>query len=198
MLNKTLRAFAAIVAGVAVFGAAVTVSAQPPAPAAKPTDAKPADAKPADAKPAAAKVPSAEELHKKFAEALRGVKLVGQFTVLGKDTPPAKEEYTILSATKSDEGDFWLLQARIKYGANDVTVPLPLEIKWAGTTPVITLDNFTIPGLGTFNARVLFHDTTYAGTWTHGKVGGHLFGTIEKLPAEGGAGKAAPESPAKK
>jgi len=193
MLNKTLRAFAAIVAGVAVFGAAVTVSAQPPAPAAKPTDAKPADAK-----PAAAKVPSAEELHKKFAEALRGVKLVGQFTVLGKDTPPAKEEYTILSATKSDEGDFWLLQARIKYGANDVTVPLPLEIKWAGTTPVITLDNFTIPGLGTFNARVLFHDTTYAGTWTHGKVGGHLFGTIEKLPAEGGAGKAAPESPAKK
>jgi hypothetical protein len=189
MLLKTLRALAAMVCSVAVcsvavFGAAQSVSAQPPAPGLP--------------KPAAAKVPPAEELHKKFAESLRGVKLIGQFTVLGKDTPPAKEEYTILSATKMEEGDFWLLQARIKYGANDLTVPLPLEIKWAAATPVITLDNFTIPGLGTFNARVLFHDTTYAGTWTHGKVGGHLFGTIEKLPADGNSGKPAPDAPAKK
>lgn len=133
---------------------------------------------------AAVKAPTPEELHKKFAESMSGVKLVGQFTILGKDNVPAKEEYSILSAKKMDKGDYWLLQARIKYGQHDMTVPLPLEIKWAGSTPVITLDNFTIPGLGTFSARVLFHDKSYAGTWTHDKVGGHLFGTIEKLPAD--------------
>jgi hypothetical protein len=35
--------------------------------------------------------------------------------------------------------------------------------------------------LGTFDARVVIHDQKYAGTWKHGEVGGHLFGTIEKL-----------------
>jgi hypothetical protein len=69
----------------------------------------------------------------------------------------------------------------VKYGDKDVTVPIPLEIKWAGDTPVITLTDLAIPGLGTFTARVLIYDDRYAGTWQHGKVGGSLFGKIEKI-----------------
>lgn len=130
-------------------------------------------------------VPDKEVLFKKLEESLTNVKLVGKFTVLGKDDGPlAKEEYTILSAKKMDDGDYWLLTARIKYGKNDLTVPLPLEIKWAGDTPVITLTDFTIPALGTFSSRVVIYDNTYAGTWSHGKVGGHLFGTVEKIKPE--------------
>jgi hypothetical protein len=34
--------------------------------------------------------------------------------------------------------------------------------------------------MGTFTARVLFYEDRYAGTWQHGKVGGHMFGKIEK------------------
>jgi hypothetical protein len=83
-----------------------------------------------------------------------------------------------------EAGDYWLLTSRIKYGKNDITLPLPLEIKWAGDTPVITLTDFTIPSLGTFSSRVVIYDNAYAGTWSHGKVGGHLFGTIEKIKAE--------------
>ena len=45
---------------------------------------------------------------------------------------------------------------------------------------MITLTDFTVPGLGTFSARVLIYRNKYAGTWSHGDVGGHLFGTIEK------------------
>jgi hypothetical protein len=78
------------------------------------------------------------------------------------------------------KGDYWLFNTRIKYGKNDVQVPLPLEVKWAGTTPMITLTDFTVPGLGTFSARVVIYRNKYAGTWSHGEVGGHLFGTIEK------------------
>ena len=122
-------------------------------------------------------------LDKKFQEMMSGVKLVGQFTVVGQNTDKlTKEEYSILSADKV--GDLWLLKARIKYGNTDKTVPLPIPVKWAGTTPVISLDNFTIPGMGTFSAHVVLDGKMYAGTWTHDKVGGHLFGTIEKLPAE--------------
>lgn len=127
-------------------------------------------------------IPDKETLFKKFTDSMSNVKLVGRFTVLGKDNGPLnKEEYTILSATKVEEGDKWLLKARIKYGDHDLTVPLLIDIVWAGDTPVITLTNFNIPGLGTFGSRVLIYDNSYAGTWTHGKAGGHLFGTIEKI-----------------
>ena len=139
-------------------------------------------AKEAD-KPAAA--PSQDELNKKLAADLTNVKLVGRFTVTGKESDaPKEEEYTITSALKLPEPDLWLLKARIKYGKTDQTFPIPLEIKWAGDTPIITLTNLEIPGLGTFTSRVVIYEGRYAGTWQHGNVGGHLFGRIEKLPAE--------------
>ncbi|MEX0818796.1 MAG: hypothetical protein WD070_04355 [Pirellulaceae bacterium] len=126
-----------------------------------------------------------EAQFKQFEQTLSGVKLVGRFTVLGKDDGPLpKEEYTINSVSKLPDGDYWLFQTRIKYGDKDVTVPLPLEVKWAGDTPIITLTDFTIPGMGTFSARVVIYNKKYAGTWTHGKAGGHLFGVIEKSDAE--------------
>jgi hypothetical protein len=135
------------------------------------------------AKPAAA--PSQDELNKKLAGDLTNVKMIGSFTVTGKESEaPKEEEYTITSALKLPEADLWLLKARIKYGKTDQTVPIPLEIKWAGDTPVITLTNLEIPGLGTFTSRVVIYEGRYAGTWQHGSVGGHLFGRIEKLPKE--------------
>jgi hypothetical protein len=135
--------------------------------------------------PAKVPVPSQEELNKKLAADLTNVKLIGSFTVTGKEADaPKAEEYTITSALKLPEQDLWLLKARIKYGKTDSTVPIPLEIKWAGDTPIITLTNLEIPGLGTFTSRVVIYEGRYAGTWQHGDVGGHLFGRIEKLPAE--------------
>ena len=146
---------------------------------------------------APAKVPPQAELFKKFEQTLSGAVLAGQFTILGKDRgqmPP--EEYTIRRVSKLADGDYWLFQARIKYGDKDVTIPLPLEVKWAGDTPVITLTDLTIPGLGTFSARVVIDSGKYAGTWTHGEVGGHMFGVIkrsdEAKPADGSSKPANP------
>ena len=140
------------------------------------------------AKPAANPGPSQDELIKKLAKDLTGVKLVGKFTVTGKgEMTPKEEEYTITSAMKLEEPDLWLIKARVKYGKTDGTFPIPLEIKWAGDTPVITLTNLEIPGLGTFSSRVVIYEGRYAGTWQHGDVGGHLFGVLkrdEEKPAE--------------
>jgi hypothetical protein len=112
--------------------------------------------------------------------------LVGRFTVFGKEDKEAKkEEYTLTSVTKLPDGDYWLFKARIQYGEKEaITVPLPLEVKWAGDTPIITLTDFEIPGMGTFSARVVIYRDAYAGTWQHGEVGGHLFGKVEKLKEE--------------
>lgn len=125
------------------------------------------------------------ERQRAFHSALAGTKLVGRFTTVGKPLGnQSDEEYTIHNVTKLPAGDYWLFQTRIRYGHKDVTVPLPLEVKWAENTPVITLTELTIPGIGTFSARVVVHDGLYAGTWRHGDVAGHLFGQIQKLEPE--------------
>jgi hypothetical protein len=115
----------------------------------------------------------------KFAEQMSGVALVGSFTVDGRENGAKPERYEIDSAKKLRD-DYWVITARIKYGENDVKVPVTVKVLWAGDTPMISLTDLTIPGLGTFTSRVLFHGDRYAGTWQHDKVGGHLFGRIEK------------------
>lgn len=110
---------------------------------------------------------------------LSGARLTGHFTVRGQEREnPREESYWIESARATGEGDRWEITARIKYGRHDVTVPMQMEIKWAGDTPVITVDRMTIPLMGTFDARVLIRGGQYAGTWSHDDVGGHLFGRI--------------------
>lgn len=127
-------------------------------------------------------------LHDKLSKYLSGTKWTGQFTMTGKKETRT-EHYEIISAEKGEIGDYWNLVARIKYGGNDATLPLPpIEIKFAGETPVITVDKAFVPGFGTFDARVLIRKGQYAGTWAHigegGGVGGHMFGKIEKMDAD--------------
>jgi hypothetical protein len=126
-------------------------------------------------------------LYEKLSNYLTGTRWTGKFTVTGMESPPKTEYYEITKAVKADEGDYWNLVARIKYGKYDTTIPLPpIEIKWAGETPVITVDKLTIPGMGTFDARVVVRGGKYAGTWMHDDVGGHLFGTIKRIDEEEG------------
>ncbi len=121
-----------------------------------------------------------------FAKTLSNVQLVGLFTVDGKKMNDLTEErYEIKKAEKlPGDDDLWALEARIKYGKHDVVVPMVITVKWADKTPVIVMDQLFIPGLGTFSARVVFHDGKYAGTWTHGEKGGHLFGRLEPMKNE--------------
>ena len=120
-----------------------------------------------------------KKLFEAFEKTMTKVKLVGNFIIDGKeDGTLKKEEYIVEKVKKTDEGDYWVITARIKYGDVDLAVPVPVEVKWAGKTAVITLDNITIPGLGTFSSRVVIDQGKYAGTWTHDSVGGHLFGKI--------------------
>jgi hypothetical protein len=129
----------------------------------------------------AAAQPTKKELEKKFQETLSGATLTGHFTSGKEDAAAAKEEkYTIDSVTKVPGGDRWLFNARIQYGGHDVTLPLLLRVVWAGDTPVITLDKFSVPGFGQFTARVMIFDGKYSGMWDGGNHGGLLYGKITK------------------
>src|SRR5947207_11312402 len=130
------------------------------------------------------------DLEKKFGESLSGVVFSGSYSVTtgGEEKPAQMEKYTIQRVSKVKErDDYWLFAARIQYGKNDLTIPLTLQVKWAGDTPVITLTNLTIPGLGTFTSRVMIYGDRYAGTWQHDKTGGHLWGKIVKIEKPEGA-----------
>jgi hypothetical protein len=129
---------------------------------------------------------SGEDTHQKtlfenFEKAMKGVRFSGFFTVDGSKNPPSEEVYEIQSVQKFGDKDLWVFTARIKYGQKDVTLPMPLPVKWVGDIPVITMDEMNIPGLGTFSAHVVIDGHKYAGTWSHGKVGGHLYGKITKI-----------------
>ncbi len=132
-----------------------------------------------DAKPKEQPEIDRESLAAAFSKKLTGAALVGRFSVEGRndDKPPSPERYELANVQHLG-GDLWLFAARIKYGEHDVTVPITLNVMWAGDTPVITLTDFTIPGMGTFTARVLFYGDRYVGTWQHGKAGGHMWGNI--------------------
>ncbi|HWE00989.1 MAG TPA: hypothetical protein VG326_01170 [Tepidisphaeraceae bacterium] len=105
--------------------------------------------------------------------------LAGQFTIDGENTAPKKDHYTIVSVKKL-RGDLWLFNARIQFGSKDVTVPLVLPVVWAGDTPIITVTNVGVPGIGSYTARVMIFDDHYAGVWSGGPTHqGLLFGRIE-------------------
>jgi hypothetical protein len=145
-----------------------------------------------DAKPDAAK-PDQAALEKKFEETLTNAALVGTFTMKGKNEGKLNQERYVISSVKKVEGDSWLFMARIQYGKNDATLPLILRVKWAGDTPVITLDNFKVPGFGSFTCRILIFDNQYAGTWSGGDHGGQMFGRIERADAATKTPDATPE-----
>lgn len=116
-----------------------------------------------------------------FVEQMTSAVMVGRFSIDAKpDLNPQPERYAIQSVTKVSETD-WIVQARITYGKYDLPVPVPVKLLWAGDTPVLQVTDLKIPLMGEgFTARVMFYKNRYAGSWYHGKVGGHMWGTIEK------------------
>ena len=128
---------------------------------------------------------SQAELEKGFEESLSGCVFRGYFTLRGQEQAKGlkEEKYTITSVKKlPGDDDLWVFNVRIQYGDHDVALPLTLQVKWAGDTPVITLTDMLIPGLGKFTSRVIVYRGQYSGTWDGGgDHAGHLFGKIEKI-----------------
>lgn len=124
-----------------------------------------------------------------FSELLTNAQLVGFFTMRGQGSDLAEDSYTLTRVTKK-EGDLWTFEAKVEYGRTAIPIKIDLPVKWAGDTPVISVDEMSFPLLGTYSARVLFHDGEYAGTWSGDGYGGQMFGRVvpvedEAAPASG-------------
>ena len=136
-------------------------------------------AQPASARP----TKELSELEADFAKLLTGARLVGSFTDDSKpDMKLQKDSYTIAKAEKLESGQ-WRIEAVMEYGDKKVPVPVVLDVEWAGDTPVMTLDDYSIPMVGTYTARVLFLGERYVGIWYGSDHGGHMLGRVERADA---------------
>ncbi len=126
---------------------------------------------------------SAEDLEAAFVATLANVLFQGEWCLIekGKLGESKPEQYEIIGVMKTG-GDRWVVNARIQYGKVNLVAPVPIQVKWAGDTPVMIVDKFTMPGAGTYSARVMIFENTYSGTWTAGDHGGMLHGLIVKKP----------------
>jgi hypothetical protein len=122
-------------------------------------------------------------VEREFAEKMNGAALVGRFTLAGReDRAATPDRYDLYNVEKVGE-DQWRFNAKI--GETGVTLPIVVRMTFADDTPIILMTDATIPGMGTFTARVFFYGDLYAGTWEHaGTAGGHMFGRIERGKAE--------------
>lgn len=118
-------------------------------------------------------------VEREFVEKMNGAALVGRFTIRGReDRVATPDRYDLYSVDKVGP-DQWRFNAKI--GESGVTVPVVVRMTFADDTPIILMTDASIPGMGTFTARVFFHGDLYAGTWEHaGRGGGHMFGRIER------------------
>ena len=124
-------------------------------------------------------LPAAE---RQFAERMRNVRLVGTFTVTGReDRTPREDGYEIESVEKVG-ADLWRFNAKIGLRGGTATIPVVVPMRWVGDTPMIMMTGTSVPGMsGSFTVRLFFYGDRYSGTWQHDGVGGgHMSGRIEQ------------------
>ena len=129
-----------------------------------------------------------EALEQAFAESMRDVVLEGNFTIQRAGDKSAEEgeppklqtDRYHISKIVHRAGDIWTFHTRIQFGSRDFTFPVPVNLLWAGDTPVVSVTDLGLPGMGTYTARVVFYKDSYAGTWWADEAGGNLFGRITR------------------
>ncbi|MBI5762008.1 MAG: hypothetical protein HZA51_00635 [Planctomycetes bacterium] len=137
--------------------------------------------------PATTKAEKRKALEREFQQMLENSILKGTWAMTGPEGLAGKaplseareDKYTVAKVSKAGD-DYWIVNARVQYADKDVTIPITVRVVWAGDTPVITLDKLSMPGLGTYSARVMIYRGFYCGTWFGANYGGIMSGQILK------------------
>lgn len=123
------------------------------------------------------------EMEAAFEAMLKDATLTGRWCLVkdGALTPEQQDSYKLKGAEKKDGK--WSISASMTYAGKEISIPVPVKVEFAAGSPVIVVDKLWIPGGGTYSARVVFHDDTYAGVWSGGGMRGLLSGFITRPAA---------------
>ncbi|WP_254511976.1 hypothetical protein [Anatilimnocola floriformis] len=126
------------------------------------------------------------DVEAKFVAMLKNATLKGTWAPVagGKlGSEKGNDSYQIARAEKSAEGK-WSVVSVFKLGDRTIEFPIPCQVKFAGDTAILILDNVKAgPGAAQWSARVMFHDDVYAGRWwetANKEHGGTINGTITR------------------
>ena len=176
-MNRTL--LSALGCSFTLLSCGITSQAQESASAAKDTAAT-------KDTPAAggAVTPEVEAAEAAFQTMLKEATLTGRWCLVkdGALTPEQQDSYKLKGAEKKDGK--WSISASMTYAGKEISIPVPVKVEFAAGSPVIIVDKLWIPGGGTYSARVVFHDDTYAGVWSGGGMRGLLSGFITRPTAK--------------
>jgi hypothetical protein len=123
---------------------------------------------------------SLTDAERQFVDRMRGVSLVGSFTMTGQEDRPARADRYDISSVEKVGTDLWRFNAKMDCCGVNGAIPVVVPMRWSGDTPMIMMTDASLPGLGTFTVRLFFYNDRYAGTWQHGERGGLMSGRIEK------------------
>lgn len=137
-----------------------------------------------DVRPAVAQ--GDDDVEAKFVAMLKNATLKGSWAPVsgGKlGGERGNDTYRIARAEKSADGK-WSIVSLFNVGGREVEFPISADVKFAGDTAVLILDNVRAgPGKANWSARVMFFDDVYAGRWwetTNKEHGGTIAGTITR------------------
>jgi len=101
-----------------------------------------------------------------FAAMLKNATLRGSWAPIDKRLLGKEQEdgYRILRAEKI-RGSQWSLVSLFKIQGQELSVPFPVTIHFAGDVAVMALDKIPLGDGTVWSARILFHDDVYAGSW---------------------------------
>lgn len=129
------------------------------------------------------------DVEAKFIAMLKNATLKGTWAPVqqGKlGTDRGNDSYRIARVEKSADGA-WTVVSVFKYQGQDVEFPIAANVKFAGDTAVLILDNVRAgPGKANWTARVMFFDDVYTGRWwetSNKEHGGTISGTVTRPSA---------------
>jgi hypothetical protein len=130
------------------------------------------------------------DVEAKFVAMLKNATLKGTWAPVAKGKLGGErgdDTYKIARVEKKEDGK-WAVVVPIKVGDREVEFPIPCNVKFAGDTGILILDNVrTGQGAAQWSARVMFHDDVYAGRWwetANKEHGGTINGTITRAEAK--------------
>ncbi len=117
------------------------------------------------------------QFHKSLERLLSGATLSGFLSAEGSPEPrPCSLKVERLE--KSDGLHDWQFQFALQAAGNEHECRLPADVHWAGSTPVVSIHEAEIPGVGAVSAKVLINNCLVAGTWVHNDKRGEVWGEI--------------------
>jgi hypothetical protein len=122
---------------------------------------------------------SLSDAERQFVERMKGVTLVGSYTIAGGDDRASRPDRYGISSVEKVGTDLWRFNAEMHCCGVDGSIPVVVPLRFVGDTPMIMMTDTTVPGMGTFTVRLLFYGDWYSGTWQHGERGGQMSGRIE-------------------